>query len=112
MEDLRLDGNRVLRENFDRETGMEHRDSIRVDGIVHQILDERESIHEKNIMEVFSPRIYRTLFLPKLFYKYKGLRIRLGLKKISGIRHAVGEIIERTDNGRGILLLPEIKGRV
>ena len=110
VEDLRLHGNRVLRVTIDHETGVELEDCVSADGIVQEILDEREPIDESYILEVSSPGIFRSLSLPKQFHKYNGHRIKIRLnKKIQGVRQAVGELRQSTEEG--ILFVPEPEDR-
>ena len=110
VEDLRLHGNRVLRVTIDHVAGVEIEDCVSADGIVQEILAEREPFDETYILEISSPGIFRSLSLPKHFHKYNGHRIKIRLnKKIQGIRQAVGEL--RQSKEEGILFVPEPKDR-
>ena len=106
VEDLRLHGNRVLRVTIDHEVGVEIEDCVSADGIVQEILDEREPIDDTYILEVSSPGIFRSLSLPKHFHNYNGHRIKIRLnKKNQGARQVVGELRQSTEEG--ILFVPE-----
>ena len=106
VEDLRLNSNRVLRVTIDNEAGVELEDCVSANGIVQEILDEREPIDETYILEISSPGIFRSLSIPKHFHKYNGHRIKIRLnKKIQGVRQAVGELRQSTEEG--ILFVPE-----
>ena len=98
VEDLSLHGNRVLRVTIDHEVGVEIEDCVSADGIVQEILDEREPIDDTYILEVSSPGIFRSLSLPKHFHKYNGHRIKIRLnKKNQGARQVVGELRQSTE---------------
>ena len=110
VEVLRIHSDRVLRVTIDHEAGVELEDCVSADGIVQEILDEREPIDDTYILEVSSPGIFRSLSLPKHFHKYNGHRIKIRLnKKIQGVCQAVGELRQSTD--KGILFVPEPEDR-
>ena len=106
LEDLRCQGQRILRVSIDHEQGIQLEDCVRIDQKLQKLLDENDPIEEAYTLEVSSPGIFRVLKNPEHFRRFSGERIKIRLKKkINGMRQAIGKLCSSTEDG--IQFLPE-----
>ena len=106
LEDLKYQGQRILRVSIDHEQGIQLEDCVRIDQMLQKLFDENDPIAEAYTLEVSSPGIFRVLKNPEHFRRFTGERIKIRLKKkINGMRQAIGKLCSSTEDG--IQFLPE-----
>ena len=67
LEDLKYQGQRILRVSIDHEEGIQLEDCVRIDQKLQRLLDENDPIEEAYTLEVSSPGIFRALKNPEHF---------------------------------------------
>ena len=106
LEDLKHQGQRILRVSIDHEQGIQLEDCVRIDQMLQKLFDENDPIEEAYTLEVSSPGIFRVLKNPEHFRRFTGERIKIRLKKkINGMRQAIGKLCSSTEDG--FQFLPE-----
>ena len=106
LEDLKYQGQRILRVSIDHEQGIQLEDCVRIDQMLQKLFEENDPIVEAYTLEVSSPGIFRVLKNPEHFRRFTGERIKIRLKKkINGMRQAIGILCSSTEDG--IQFLPE-----
>ena len=106
LEDLKYQGQRILRVSIDHEQGIQLEDCVRIDQMLQKLFDENDPIEEAYTLEVSSPGIFRVLKNPEHFRRFTGERIKIRLKKkINGMGQVIGKLCSSTEDG--IQFLPE-----
>ncbi len=89
--------NYYLRIYIDKENGVTIDDCVNVSRAIEVILDDKDVIQQKYVLEVSSPGIDRVLKKDKDFEKYKGRLIDIKLyKPINHNKHLQGILIAKT----------------
>ena len=106
LEELQLEGNRILRVSIDHPQGIQIEDCIRVDQILQTLMENEDPVEGSYVFEVSSPGIFRKLTKPEHFQRFCGERIHVRLKKkTNGLKQSVGTLKSVSEDG--ILFVPE-----
>ncbi|MBC8259873.1 MAG: ribosome maturation factor RimP [SAR324 cluster bacterium] len=85
---------------IDSANGVDIDDCVTVNQVAQEILDSHDPISTAYTLEVSTPGIFRKLKTPEHFKAFTGERIKIRLlQKIKGLKDAVGNLQECSENG-------------
>lgn len=113
----RESGSQVLRLLVDKEGGIQLSDCVRLNEKISQVLDEKDIMSERYILEVDSPGIDRPFKIKRDYEKAKGRMVRVTLNEpvldkkeyIGRLEEVLDESIKIDTEKKGVLEIPFTK---
>jgi len=106
---LRMPSRWIVRLFLDKEDGVTLDDCSEISGQAGDVLDVHDTPPGPYTLEVSSPGLDRPLFRDRDFLKFRGSTIKVKTdRKIEGIRHFKGELLDYVEEGEEKLLVVRV----